>query len=192
MRPASTSLACTLLLSAVVTVSAQDSTASKLSAAQVFSFQQKVTVPVEPAVAYDLATGDLSGWWDHKFSQQPAQFCLEPRVGGGFWELFDEAGNGVRHAVVTWAERGRRIRFDGPLGLAGNAIQMVHTYDFAPATGGGTDLTLTLNAAGQIEPNLPALVSQVWQHFLERYRTYVVAFHASGRADGRPKQCGPR
>lgn len=171
--------------------SGQDSAAVRRLEVGGFSFQQRIAVPVTPEVAFDLATGDLSGWWDHKFSEQPAQFCLEPRAGGGFWELFDEAGNGVRHAVVIFAQRGRRLRFEGPLGLTGNATQFVYTYDFAPLLTGGTELTLTVNAAGQMEPGWPELVAGVWRHFLARYRDYVVAFHESGRTDDRPRRCGP-
>jgi hypothetical protein len=66
----------------------------------------------------------------------------------------------------------------------------IFTYDFASAAGGGTELTLTANVAGQVEPEWPNLVSQVWQHFLARYRDYVVAFKAAGRSDDRRKQCG--
>jgi len=181
-----------LALLAPARLNAQDTAAVSQSTALVFSFQHQVTVPVEPASAYDLATGDISDWWDHTMSEHPVQLCIEPRVGGSFWELFDDAGNGVRHAAVTYAQRGQRLRLEGPLGLAGNAIQLVSTYDFAPSAAGGTTLTLTVNAAGQILPEWPGLVSQVWQHFLTRYQEYVVAFHASGRNDDRPKPCGPR
>ena len=180
------------LLALSLPMRAQDSLAVKRLETGGFSIQQKITVPVTPDVAYDLATGDLSGWWDHKFSERPAQFCLEPRAGGGFWELYDDAGNGVRHAVVIFAQRGRLLRFEGPLGLTGNAIQMIHTYEFAAAAGGGTELTLTVNAAGQLEAAWPQLVAGGWQHFLARYRDYVVAFHASGARDERPTTCRPR
>ena len=171
---------------------AQDSSAVRSLETGGFTFVRKVTVPVAPDVAYDLATGDLKGWWDHTMSERPVQLCIEPRVGGGFWELFDSAGNGVRHAVVTYAQRGQRLRFEGPLGLGGNAVHMVHTYAFVPIAGGGTELTVTVAAAGQMEREWPQLVAGVWDHFLGRYRDYVGAFHASGRQDERPTQCGPQ
>lgn len=141
-----------------------------------FTFNYVLTLPGRPEQVFDAVTGDISGWWDHKFSPRPVRFVIEPKPGGGFWEIFDEAGNGVLHATVIYAERGKRLRFDGPLGLTGHAVQMVHTFDFAPAAGDSTRVTLTVRAAGEMQEGWPLVVSGVWRHFLfGRLRPWVEA-----------------
>lgn len=59
-----------------------------------FSFEDSVVLPVDPATAFDLATGDVRPWWDHSFSEKPRALTIEARPGGRFFETFDEAGNG--------------------------------------------------------------------------------------------------
>lgn len=126
-----------------------------------------------PEEVFDAITGDVSAWWDHSFSGHPYAFYIEPKAGGGFWEIFDDEGNGVRHAEVTAAVRGELLRFEGPLGLAGNAIHMVHTYQFTALDGGKTELKLTVRAAGQVEDGWAEAVDGVWRHFLfERFQPY--------------------
>ncbi|MCW8804045.1 MAG: hypothetical protein OQK57_06570, partial [Ignavibacteriaceae bacterium] len=61
----------------------------------VFSFEKEVTLPGTPEIIFDAVTGDISGWWDHSFSENPKKFYIEPKPGGGFWEIFDDEGNGV-------------------------------------------------------------------------------------------------
>ena len=140
----------------------------------VFSFVKEVKLPGTPEVIYDAVTGDISGWWDHSFSENPKKFYIEPKPGGGFWEMFDDEGNGVLHATVIYADRGKLLRFDGPLGLSGMAIKVVTTYEFEPV---GTDSTLfkvTLNAAGQVQDGIPEIVESVWDHFIfEQLEPYV-------------------
>ena len=34
---------------------------------------------------------------------------IEPRPGGGFIEIFDDEGNGVLHATVIYADRGKLL-----------------------------------------------------------------------------------
>jgi hypothetical protein len=71
----------------------------------------------------------------------------------------------------------------GPLGLAGNAIDMVHTLDFEPIDG-GTRLRLAVQATGAIQAGWPQTVEGVWRHFLvERFRP-----HMAARAGARPGQ----
>ncbi len=130
-----------------------------------FAFELEVSLPGSPEEIYDAFTGDVSGWWDHTFSESPERLYIEAKPGGGFYEIFDDAGNGARHAVVIYAERGKLLRFDGPLGLSGRALQMVHTFTFEPV-GGGTRLELSLHASGELEEGLADAVNRVWNHFL--------------------------
>lgn len=141
-----------------------------------FSFTIERTVPGTPQEIYDALTGDISGWWDHSVSRNPARLYIEPRPGGGFYETFDDSGDGVRHAVVTAAERGVMLRFEGPLGLAGNAIQMVHTYELERVAESSTRLKVSVHAAGEVQEGWPEAVEGVWHHFIdERFVPYVEA-----------------
>lgn len=149
-----------------------------------FTFSFERTVPGTPRATYDALTGDISGWWDHTFSTDPHRLYIEARPGGGFYEIFDETGDGVRHAVVTAAERGVLLRFEGPLGLAGHAIYLVATYDLAEVglDGASTNLKVTVHGAGELQDGWAETVEDVWHHFIdERFVPYV---EAGGRAGG--------
>jgi hypothetical protein len=141
-----------------------------------FSFEQSLRLPGTPDEIFGAITGDIGGWWDHSFSEHPKRFYLEPKVGGCFCEYFDDAGNGVRHAVVTYVDRPKVLRFEGPLGLAGNATSMVFTYQFQAIGSDSTQLTLQAQGAGHMEAGWPDLVAKVWNHFLvERFKPYIEA-----------------
>jgi hypothetical protein len=131
-----------------------------------FLIKQDVRLPGTPEMIYDAITGDISGWWNHSFSDSPLQFYIDPKPGGGFYEIFDESGDGVLHATVIVANRGKLLRFDGPLGLSGRAIKIVHTYEFSPVGSDSTLLKLSVNLSGEIEEGLPETIDRVWQHFL--------------------------
>ena len=134
-------------------------------AARGFTFTFDVTLPVDAQTAFNSMTGDVSGWWDHTMSEHPKALHIEPKPGGGFYEIFDDAGNGVRHAEVTYAEPGKRLRMEGPLGLAGRAFTMVTTWDYEQV-GDSTRVTCTVNMSGQIDTEMAAIVEGVWHHFL--------------------------
>jgi hypothetical protein len=137
-----------------------------------FVFRDSVHLRVSPGEAFDRFL-EVDAWWDHRFSQDPHRFFIEPRPGGGFYEIFDETGDGVLHATVIFVRRGEVLRMRGPLGLSGYAIDMVFTLNFE-ATPSGTSVRLEVRGAGEIEAAWPGVVQDVWRHFLaERYRTYV-------------------
>jgi hypothetical protein len=137
-----------------------------------FAVEHAVTVPGTPAEAFDAITGDLLPWWDHRFSENPVRLYLEPRPGGCFCEVFDAEGNGARHATVTFVQRGRKLIFEGALGLTGNALHMAHTYEFA-AHGDSTRVTVRVRAVGEMQPGWAAAVNGVWRHFLvERFKPW--------------------
>ena len=147
--------------------------APKTEPVNAFSFALPVMLPGTPEEIFDAATGDITGWWDHTFKKPPKALYIEPRVGGAFMEEFDDKGNGARHATVITCDRPRLIRFEGPLGLAGHAVQMVHTYSFE-AVGDSTRMTLSVHGAGAVSDKLGGVVEGVWKHFLvERFKPYV-------------------
>jgi len=139
-----------------------------------FTARQSVTVPGLPEHVYDLFTGDVSGWWDHSLSVDPLHMVIDARIGGGFDEIFDESGDGVRHATITLAERGKRLRMEGPLGLGGHALLMVSNIGFEPVGADSTQVTADIRAIGEIADGWPNAVDQVWRHFLvERFKPFV-------------------
>ena len=140
----------------------------------VFSFDKEVTLPGTPETIFDAVTGDISGWWDHSFSDSPKKFFIEARPGGGFWEIFDEKGNGVLHATVIYSDRGKILRFNGPLGLSGKAIQVVTTYTFNPVSSDSTMFKVSVHAAGEVDEGVPEIVESVWNHFIfEQLEPYI-------------------
>jgi hypothetical protein len=140
----------------------------------IFAFDKQVTLPGTPVQIFDAATGDISGWWDHSFSKNPIKFFIEAKPGGGFLELFDDEGNGVLHATVIFSQRGKMIRFDGPLGLTGRAVQIVTTYDFSEVGKDSTLMKVSVHGSGEMEEGMPAIVEKVWEHFIfERFKPYI-------------------
>lgn len=148
-----------------------------------FVITQEVEVPGTSEEAYDGFTGDITVWWDHSFSEKPLRIVLEPRPGGGFYELFDDQGNGALYATVNFAQRGQRIRFTGSMGYSGFAVEMVHTVNFYPGSQEGTTrVVLTVRAAGELDPDWPEGIDRVWKHFLEeRYKLFMEAVQAARR-----------
>ena len=139
-----------------------------------FSFTKEVKLPGTPEEIFEAATGDISDWWDHSVSENPVGFYIEPIPGGGFWEFFDDEGNGVLHATVIAADRGKLLRFDGPLGLAGTAIQLVTTYTFEASGSDSTFMNISVHGAGEVGDGTPAIVEKVWGHFIfERFKPFI-------------------
>ena len=146
----------------------------KTSKYSVFSFEQNLTLPGTTTQIYDAITGDISGWWDHSFSDKPYKLYIDAIPGGGFYEIFDASGDGVKHATVIYSDRGKMLRFDGPLGLSGKAVQIVTTYEFLAAGTDSTMLKLIVHGSGEVEEGVPVIIESVWRHFLfERFKPYV-------------------
>jgi hypothetical protein len=140
----------------------------------IFSFQKEVKLTGTPEQIFDAATGDISGWWDHSFSGNPQKFFIEAKPGGGFYEIFDDEGNGVLHATVIYSKRPEMIRFVGPLGLSGRAVQVVTTYEFSEVGKDSTLMKVSVHGSGELEEGMPAIVEKVWKHFIfERFKPYI-------------------
>lgn len=163
---------------AIILITSACNRAAKEQVSKTFQFEMNFNYPGNPNFVFDHLTGDISEWWDHSFSPKPFKLFIEPRPGGGFYEIFDEAGNGALHATVIYAKRGEMLRMEGPLGLSGQALTLVCTYTLKPSGSDGTQLTLNVNGAGEYSPETPEIVRQVWEHFLwERFKPYIEGHH---------------
>jgi len=173
MKPFRTSSVILLIIAMTIALGSSAQAEVKLLAYGGYSIELEVILPVSPNVAYDAATGDIGAWWDHSFSQHPKRLYIEAKPGGGFYEIFDDTGNGVQHAVVNYADRGKLLRFTGPLGFSGNALDAVITYEFKPE-GNGTRMHVTVNMVGQISNEDAQAADQVWHHFIaDRLKAYI-------------------
>ncbi|MCK5692526.1 MAG: hypothetical protein KAI08_06740 [Bacteroidales bacterium] len=142
--------------------------------AHTFSFEMNFSYPGDPVFVYDHLTGDISSWWDHSFSEKPYKLFIDAWPGGGFYEIFNESGDGALHATVIFAERGKMLRMEGPLGLSGQALTLVCTYTLKAVDTNSTQLTLNVNASGEFTDETPDIVRQVWEHFLwEQFKPYI-------------------
>ncbi len=139
-----------------------------------FSFSFESRINSNNYAVFDTLTGNVKPWWDHTFSKDPKILYIDSHPGGSFMEIFDDKGNGVRHAVITASERGKLLRMEGPLGLAGHAILLVTTIELKSIDKNTTLLTLSVHASGEIKPDWTAVVEKVWRHFInERLKPYI-------------------
>src|SRR5262245_56111504 len=165
-----------LILPALLLLAVSAFAGAKTVGVNAFSFDVPVVLPGTPEEIFDAATGDITGWWDHTFSGKPKALVLEPKVGGHFIELFDDKGNGAQHAEVIYCERPKKIRFEGPLGLSGTAVDLVCTYSFEAVGTDSTRMTVSASGAGAVDAAMGPMVEGVWRHFLiERFKPYILA-----------------
>lgn len=138
-----------------------------------FSIEIKVIINSDVNTVYKASTGDVSGWWDHSFSEKPYKMTIEAKPGGGFYEIFNKSGDGILHATVTGAIKNKLLRMEGPLGFAGDSAVFVWTLNYKKIEK-GTEITLIGNAHGTLKEGSAEAVNQVWHHFLvERLKPYV-------------------
>lgn len=147
-----------------------------------FEVVHETVVPGTPEAAWDELTGDVSGWWDHNQSGDPYRLVIDARPGGLFYEHFDESGeNGAVHATVIYADRGRKLIFEGPLGFAGTPLDLVTTWELAPVGVDRTRVTVTCRGMGLLPEGAADAVDRVWHHFLiERFQVWMEGLSHGG------------
>ncbi len=161
-------------------IALQTAQPSDLQPFEVQGFRTQIIVAIDAPreTVFDVATGDISRWWDHTFYPDPAELVIEPVLGGRFYERF-EAGkdDGVIHADVISVYRPQMLRLDGPLGLSGRAFEMVTTWTLGEDEAGEqTRFTVDIAMMGEMDAELGEIVRSVWVHFIEgRLKLYIEA-----------------
>lgn len=154
--------------------------ASPVTAFEVQGFRSQLVVQIAAPrdEVWDAATGDVSGWWDHRHTQNPVEYIIEPKFGGRFYERFEEGSlDGAVHASIPYVDTPERLIMHGPLGLIGRSYDLVTTWSLAERNdGASTTFTVDLSMHGEIDEELASIVHGVWVHFIEeRLKVYVEA-----------------
>ncbi|WP_300545650.1 SRPBCC domain-containing protein [Maricaulis sp.] len=163
---------------ALAIMAAQETGAVEAFQPQGFRTTIEVEIDAPVAEVFEAATGDVTGWWDHSFSTDPAEMAIEPVVGGRFYERFEAgADDGVLHARVIYVHAPNELRLNGPLGLSGRAVDLVTSWTLSEAgEGEATRFGIALAMTGEIDAELAGVVRSVWVHFIEgRLKPYVEA-----------------
>ena len=138
------------------------------------AFSAETQLDASPREAFRCFTEKIDQWWHHHFKEKPLALYLEPYPGGRFVEVFDREGGGAVHAHVIYVEPGKELRLEGPLGLSGQAVNLVHTLEFIQ-DGATTRVHLEVRASGDISNDNFAAVQTVWGEFLDRFRVHCSA-----------------
>jgi uncharacterized protein YndB with AHSA1/START domain len=120
-----------------------------------FTLENAVRVPVEPAKAWKALVDDVDLWWpaDHPWWGAESVLSIEPQAGGCFCERHREQQ--ALHMLVTFVDPGKLLRLTGGLGpLQGMGLTGVLEFRLAPASGGGTTVTMFYRAGGYTPDDL--------------------------------------
>jgi DNA-binding transcriptional ArsR family regulator/uncharacterized protein YndB with AHSA1/START domain len=131
-----------------------------------FHIEQKVYIDAEPLQVFDALTEPMA-WWSHSFSDSPHAIQLEPQVGGRFFEVFDESGDGALYAVVNYIKQGETLRMTGPMGMRGAVVGVVR-FDLE-SQNGGTLLALSHRVIGEVDEETHIGYDDGWRKLLETH-----------------------
>ena len=129
-------------------------THSVLSATGSFRIDYEVFINAPVEHTFRALIEDVASYWSHTWSENPHGIVLEPRVGGRFFEQFDEAGNGVLYGTVDMILPPYRLRYSGNVGML-KAVHFVFDIELQDQDG-GTLLKETTLAAGDVSEKMIA------------------------------------
>ncbi len=145
-----------------------------------------VTVPVEPARAFEIFTSEIGLWWKRSLPyrfrpKQDGRLAFEPGIGGRLVECYPEGEPYEVGRVLDWAP-GERLRFEWR-GTNFRPGQQTEVEVRFRAVTGGTRVTVEHRGWETLPPDHPAFHGQApgvrlqhlgswWEALLELLRTH--------------------
>lgn len=139
-----------------------------------FVSQHRLTIMAPPARVYRALTEEVHAWWDasHSYSDDAANFYLEPRALGCFCEKLPRGGS-IAHMQVVYVDPGVALRMVGGLGpLQGMGATGAMEFRLA-ATDHGAQLDYRYHVTGFGSGPMAEPVDQVQLGQLQRLKRYV-------------------
>lgn len=152
MRTAPCVVACAIALMPLLAAVSVTAVAEVVDSAEDgFTIENRQTVPVEPAVAWQALVADVDRWWpkDHSWWGAQARLSIDPRAGGCFCEIADDGRQSV-HMTVSFVDPGKTLRLLGGLGpLQGMGLHGAMAFQLEPAPDdAGTVIVLHYRVGG--------------------------------------------
>jgi len=131
----------------------------------------EVTIAAPPEQVWQALTRDIQAWWSHSFSDKPYAITLEARIGGRFYEAFDDVGNGALFATVTYCQPPAKLRYIGSMGMQRPVLNQ-STWELE-AVEGGTRVRKTMEVFGVVPPELAAGYQRGSEELMGHLKAYV-------------------
>lgn len=133
-----------------------------MNAIRTMQVEIEVMIGASPETVFDALTAKIGSWWTFTF-RSPSSVLLEPWAGGRFLERWEDGG-GVHYATVTRVKPGVLLVMDGAMGMSEPVRgEIVLTL---VGISGGTQVTLTHRASGEIDEGTEALYRRGWDVLL--------------------------
>jgi hypothetical protein len=117
-----------------------------------FVLDYRIHYAALPERVFAALTSEVGRWWPHTWKDDALAVVLEPRLGGSFMELWDEAGAGVVYGHVEVYDPPRCLRIRGSVGM-NLAVNVMWTVTLE-AQAGGTLLRELARISGETSPRL--------------------------------------
>lgn len=147
-----------------------------------FVIEQEVAIAAPRAAVWQALLNNADGWWCHRVRKNgSSRIVIEPRLGGRFYEAFDDApgaqaaDHGALWGTVTRFEPPALIRFSGPLGmdLPVTSVYAFHLEDRAGESSPATTLKLTHRCIGQLRRGWADSHDRGWRQLWESLKRLV-------------------
>ena len=140
---------------------------------QLASLTEEISLRATPDAVFGALTAGIDSWWPARHVNG-SRMILEPYVNGRFYEAFDETGQGVLHAIVTFIKQDEEIRLRGSLQFGDGAgygpVPDSTVRIVLAADGGVTRVTLSHYFGGDATAERLAATRRQWRDILVRHR----------------------
>jgi uncharacterized protein YndB with AHSA1/START domain len=146
--------------------------------------QVEMTINAEADRIFTALTTGTAIWWGAPYleRQDATDLVLEPKIGGRFYERWDQVRSdpsGALLGVVVAIDRPRLLRMHGTFGMTERAVMGVVSIELTPFSG-GTQVKFSHQATGDLDEELELHYAKGWHDLLGRLKFFVEEGEAEG------------
>jgi len=145
----------------------------------------EVMLQATPHQVFQALTDNIDAWWSYRIMTD-SQVCLEPLVGGRFFEAFCDGG-GALYAIVTYINPHEEIRLTGSMGLTDSSVNHAIHLTWQPKRAEETHLQLRHHFMNKVNGITVETFKRSWLELLEQQLKSFIEERNSYQASGKVK-----